>query len=174
MTDTARLVVQHIPRLRRYARALTGDANRADDLVQDSLERAWSRMHLWQGEGDMRAWLFTIMHNVFVNSVRKYAREPGFVPLSETDQSNSTSDAADHETLLELRDLKVAIDNLPEAQREVILLVGLEQLSYQEVADILDIPIGTVMSRLSRARERLRTMLQMTTPDSQQHIRRIR
>ena len=176
--DAAHLVVQHIPRLRRYARALTGDVNRADDLVQDSLERAWSRMHLWQGEGDMRAWLFTIMHNIYVNNVRKYAREPSLVPISETDQPSNQAMAtglAEHEAQLELRDLKTAIENLPDAQREVILLVGLEQLSYQEVAAILEIPIGTVMSRLSRARERLRGMLrQEVALDSQQHQRSVK
>ena len=177
--DATRLVVQHIPRLRRYARALTGDVNRADDLVQDSLERAWSRLHLWRGEGDMRAWLFTIMHNIYVNNVRKYAREPSFVSISETDQPNTPAlgidiSVAEHDAQLELRDLKTAIDNLPDAQRQVILLVGLEQLSYKEVADVLDIPIGTVMSRLSRGRERLRAMLREGASGSQSQQRRVK
>lgn len=154
MSEFARLLVQHIPRLRRYARALTGDVSRADDLLQDSLERAWSRPHLWR-EGDMRAWLFAIMHNVFANSARAYQREPQFVPVEETDAVTPP----DQDFRLELNDLKAAIDSLPYPQREVILLIGLEQLSYTEAAQVLGIPVGTVMSRLTRARQRLRRTL---------------
>jgi RNA polymerase sigma-70 factor (ECF subfamily) len=172
MSERARLLTQHIPRLRRYARALTGDADRADDLVQDSLERAWSRMHLWHGEGDMRAWLFTIMHNVFANSARKYSREPVYVSVSEDDRTTSPMDD-DNESELRMRELQLALESLPEAQREVLLLVGLEQLSYEETAAILDIPIGTVMSRLSRARERLRSTLHEPGP-RRRHLRSVK
>jgi RNA polymerase sigma-70 factor (ECF subfamily) len=155
--DLAQLIVQHIPRLRRYARALTGDRERADDLVQDSLERAWSRIHLWRG-GDMRPWLFTIMHNLFANSARRHSREPVWVPLAEEEAATETPSA--QEAALDLSDLHTALQQLPEEQRTVLLLVGLEQLSYEEVATILRIPIGTVMSRLSRGREHLRGFLQ--------------
>ena len=169
MTDVARLIVQNIPRLRRYARALTGDDNRADDLVQDCLERAWSRIKLWRQDDDIRAWLFTIMHNIFANLARRHSREPVFLPLPDEDSHGA--DQPLHDYALNLRDLKRALDALPEDQREVILLIGLEQLSYQEAAHVLGIPTGTVMSRLSRGRERLRRYLQ-DPPKSR--IRRIK
>jgi RNA polymerase sigma-70 factor (ECF subfamily) len=148
-------ITAEIPRLRRYAHALTRGGGWADDLVQDTLERAWSRIHLWQG-GEIRAWLFTIMHNVHANAARRYNQGPGFVPLSEDD---ATPTAGGQEAAMDLRDLRAALDRLPDEQRQVLLLVGLEQLSYAEVAAILDVPIGTVMSRLSRGRERMRNLL---------------
>ena len=157
MSDIAERLIQCIPRLRRYARALTGDNHRADDLVQDSLERAWSRLHLWQERGDLRAWLFTIMHNIFANHARRYSRAPIMVSYDEGAELMAHSTELDH--ALRLQDVKRALQELPEAQREVLLLVGMEQLSYEEVAAILNIPIGTVMSRLARARDRLRTSL---------------
>lgn len=156
MDDYERLIGQHIPRLRRYARALTGERGVADDLVQDTLERAWNKFHLWRRGSDLRAWLFTIMHNVYVNQLRSRTAHP-VVSLEEGDfhppEQVSESDR------LEIRDLDVALRKLPDEQREVLLLVGLEQLSYEEAARALGIPIGTVMSRLSRARERLRRLI---------------
>ncbi len=146
-------IVAHIPRLRRYARALAGDSHRADDLVQDTLERALAKFHLWRRGSDLRAWLFTIMHNVFVNQL-KARRELG---LDEAVQDGLQS--APQSDPLELRDLDVALRQLPVEQREVLLLVGLEQLSYAEVGKALGIPAGTVMSRLSRGRERLRAVM---------------
>jgi RNA polymerase sigma-70 factor (ECF subfamily) len=147
-------IVAEIPRLRRYARALTGDAVRADDLVQDTLERALGKWSLWR-PGKLRAWLFSIMHNVFVNQVRspRPIDFPGDEALSDLPARATQSDA------LELRDLANCLARLPVEQREVLLLVGLEDLSYEEVAKALGIPVGTVMSRLSRGRERLRAML---------------
>jgi RNA polymerase sigma-70 factor (ECF subfamily) len=145
-----------IPRLRRYARALTGDRTVADDLVQDTLERAWVKLHLWRSGSDLRAWLFTIMHNVHVNQVRSRGAS-ATLPLDD-----DLPDAPVRPTqadMLEVRDIDTALKRLPVEQREVLLLVALEHLSYQETADALGIPIGTVMSRLARARERLRTML---------------
>ncbi len=168
MSDIAQLIVQNIPRLRRYARALTGDTNRADDLVQDTLERAWSRIRLWRGGEDIRPWLFTIMHNVFANQVRRYAHEPTLVPLSE--EELASEHRPQQETDLDLRDLQTALATLGDEQRELVLLVGLEQLSYQEVATVLGIPIGTVMSRLARAREHLRQALDSPRP----RLRRIK
>ena len=148
--------VQHIPRLRRYARALTGDRGRADDLVQDTLERALVKFHLWQPGSDLRAWLFTLMHNVFINQVR--ANTAGaFIALD--DETVQPATRATQSDRLEVRDLQVALLRVPEEQREVLLLVGLEQMTYEEAAGVLGIPIGTVMSRLSRARERLRALL---------------
>ena len=148
--------IQHIPRLRRYARALTGDRARADDLVQDTLERALVKFHLWQPDSDLRAWLFTIMHNVYVNQVR--TNLTGMTtPLD--DETVLPSMRATQSDRLEVRDLQVALLRVPEEQREVLLLVGIEQMTYGEAAGVLGIPIGTVMSRLSRARERLRALL---------------
>jgi len=144
-----------IPRLRRYARALAGERAAADDLVQDTLERAWSKLHLFRRGTDLRAWLFTVMHNVYVNQVR--AARP--TDALEDDMPELAQRASQGDALL-VRDLERAISVLPEAQREVLLLVALEDLSYEETARVLGIPIGTVMSRLARAREKLRALMQ--------------
>lgn len=156
-------IVELIPRLRRYARALAGDRAAADDLVQDTLERAWSKFHLYRRGTDLRAWLFTVMHNVYVNQLR--AARPG-APL-EDDMPELASPARESDTLL-LRDLDAAIRRLPPEQREVLLLVALEEMSYAEAAGTLGIPIGTVMSRLARAREKLRAMLSGLPPGGKQ------
>lgn len=147
-------ILGQIPSLRRYARALTRDVERADDLVQDCLERAWRRLHLWTPGTDLRAWLFTIMHNLYVNQVRRYCAAPSFVSIDHVEQLPGMTATADSD--LQIRDLEAAIAALPDGQREVLLLVSLEAMRYEEVAEILDIPVGTVMSRLHRARERLR------------------
>jgi RNA polymerase sigma-70 factor, ECF subfamily len=149
------IITEQIPRLRRYARALTGDRIAADDLVQDTLERAWNKLHLWQRGSDMRAWMFSIMHNTFINHIRKNQ----LVTTSMDDEALDVSTSATHENLLEMRDLASSIGKLPYEYREVILLIGLEQMQYEEVAQVLGIPLGTVMSRLSRGRERLRTIM---------------
>jgi RNA polymerase sigma-70 factor (ECF subfamily) len=149
-------VEQLIPRLRRYARALTGERSVADDLVQDTLERAWNKLHLWRRGSDLRAWLFTIMHNTHVNQVRGRASAM-LVPLD--DEVHDAPVRATQTDMLEIRDLETALQRLPDEQREVLLLVALERLSYEEAAKTLGIPLGTVMSRLHRARERLRTVL---------------
>jgi RNA polymerase sigma-70 factor (ECF subfamily) len=147
-------IVELIPRLRRYARALAGDRAMADDLVQDTLERAWAKLHLYRRGTDLRAWLFTVMHNLYVNQLR--AARPG----DELDEEmpELAQPARESDTLV-LRDLDLAIRRLPPDQREVLLLVALEDMSYAETAVTLEIPIGTVMSRLARAREKLRAML---------------
>ena len=148
--------IQYIPRLRRYARALTGDRARADDLVQDTLERALIKLHLWQSGSDLRAWLFTIMHNVFVNQLRS---QPAAATAELDDEAMQIAVRPTQSDLLEVHDLQTMLLRLPEEQREVLLLVGLEQMTYEEAAGVLGIPMGTVMSRLSRARERLRALL---------------
>jgi RNA polymerase sigma-70 factor (ECF subfamily) len=153
MDDPAAQLHAQIPRLRRYARALTGDAGRADDLVQDCLERALSRLGQWRPGSDLRAWLFTIMHNLHVNALRRHFNGPTFTALHD-DDAHVAPFAADGP--LQLRDLEAALRALPEEQRAVLLLVAVEDVSYEQVGVILDIPIGTVMSRLHRARERLR------------------
>jgi RNA polymerase sigma-70 factor (ECF subfamily) len=145
-----------IPRLRRYARALTRDIVTADDLVQECLTRALSKSHLWEQGTDLRAWLFTILHNQHINHVRRTAREGTAVGLSEREPQLAR--APQQGIRLELRDLERAIAKLPRTQRSVILLVGLEGMSYEEVATVLDVPVGTVRSRLSRGREALRRL----------------
>jgi RNA polymerase sigma-70 factor (ECF subfamily) len=148
-------VAVHIPRLRRYARALVGERHAADDLVQDTLERAINKFHLWRPGSDLRAWLFTIMHNVFVNQLRARGARPE-EPLDESLDVAALSSSVDR---LEMRDLDAALALLPVEQREVVLLVGMEEFSYAEAAKALGVPIGTVMSRLFRGRERLRTLM---------------
>lgn len=160
--DTHPIVV-HIPRLRRYARALVGDRHSADDLVQDTLERACNKFHLWRSGSDLRAWLFTVMHNVFVNQVRG-ARNRVEQSMEEVPVVVARATQGD---ALELAEVDGALRTLPAEQREVLLLVVVEQLSYAEVSHALSVPIGTVMSRLSRARERMRTVMaggQTTVP----------
>jgi RNA polymerase sigma-70 factor, ECF subfamily len=149
------LIIEHIPRLRRYARALVGDRYIADDLVQDTLERAWNKFYLWRAGSDLRAWLFTIMHNVFVNQARRRRHEIEQA-MDELPAVAVRATQGDH---LELQDVDRVLRSLSAEQREVILLVAVEQLTYDQVSRALDIPIGTVMSRLSRARERMRQLL---------------
>jgi RNA polymerase sigma-70 factor, ECF subfamily len=149
------LIIEHIPRLRRYARALVGDRYIADDLVQDTLERAWNKFYLWRAGSDLRAWLFTIMHNVFVNQARRRRYEIE----QAMDELPAVAVRATQGDQLELEDVDRVLRTLSVEQREVVLLVAVEQLTYEQVSRALDIPIGTVMSRLSRARERMRHLL---------------
>lgn len=163
-------IVEFIPRLRRYARVLTrGDIIAADDLVQDCLERALDRIDRWRRGTDMRAWLFTIMHNLYVNQVRRGNTGPRFVALSERQVEPAAPARA--ERCAELSELRSAIENLPDQQREILVLVSIEGMRYREVASILGIPEGTVMSRLSRARRQLRQVLE---GDGPQRLRRVK
>lgn len=157
MADICKKIEEEIPRLRRYARALTRDITAADDLVQDCLTRALSKIYLWQEGTDLRAWLFTILHNQYVNHVRRAVREGAAVALSDTEPLLTS--APNQGKRLELRDLERAIAKLPEEQRSVLLLVGLEGMRYEEVAAVLDVPVGTIRSRLSRGREMLRQLM---------------
>jgi RNA polymerase sigma-70 factor, ECF subfamily len=158
MTEFARMLEAQIPRLRRYARALTRDIVRADDLVQSCLTRAVAKQHLWQPGTNLRAWLFTILHNQHVNDVRRGVRDGNNVELTEASTLAVESNAI---PTLELRDLETAIGKLPPEQRQVVLLVGLEGMAYEEVATVLKVPVGTVRSRLSRARDQLRLLMGM-------------
>jgi len=159
-------IVACIPSLRRYARGLLADAALADDLVQDTLERAWSRFSRWQKRGEIRAWMFGIMHNHFIDGTRARRSRPEDSAGDEVPESPQRAEQADG---LELRDLDRALQRLPPEQREVLLLVALEEMSYQEAASITGVPLGTVMSRLARARERLRQEMQgrAATPNIQ-------
>ena len=156
MHDISAELVACIPRLRRCARALVGDRAAADDLVQDTLERAWTKLSLWQRGTDMRAWLFGIMHNLRVNQVRKPVLPTVSLDDEDVDLAGSTTESAQ----LDLRDLESALALLPVEQREVLLLVALESMRYEEVARTLGIPAGTVMSRLARGREKLRVIME--------------
>ena len=153
--DNAALLAE-IPRLRRYARALLGNRAAADDLVQDTLERAWARNALWRAGSDLRAWLFSIMHNLRVDQLRRPS-----APLHSIDEEDfEVPTRATQNDRLEVRDLESALCQLPDEQREVLLLVALEDLGYAEIASTLGIPVGTVMSRLARGRERLRLLME--------------
>lgn len=145
-----------IPRLRRYARALHGEA--ADDLVQDTLERAWRKSHQWDRGRTICPWLFSIMHNLHIDQRRK----PHMETLPLEDSLPETALRAPQESLIAARDLQEALQLLPVEQREVLLLVAVEQMKYRDVAVTLGIPQGTVMSRLSRGRDRLRELLEGT------------
>lgn len=159
MTDFGQMLEQEIPRLRRYARALARDASRADDLVQNCLARALAKSHLWQPGTDLRAWLFTILHNQHVNDVRRAVREGISVPVD--DVAPVLTVPSTQGSALRLRDLDRALGRLPEEQRQVLLLVGLEGMRYEEVAAVLNVPVGTVRSRLSRGRDMLRQLMDM-------------
>jgi|SRR5215472_4728670 len=159
MSGFHQLIKEQIPRLRRYARALTSNRERADDLVQDTLARALAKEHLWQPGTDLRAWLFTIMHNQYVNTVRHGVRDAAAVDVETV--SATLIATTDPTASRQLRELERALSRLPSGQRQVILLVGLEGMSYEDAAAILRIPIGTVRSRLSRGREMLRRLLDM-------------
>jgi RNA polymerase sigma-70 factor (ECF subfamily) len=161
--DTA-AIVACIPNLRRYARGLLADPTLADDLVQDTLERAWSRFSLWQKRGDIRAWMFGIMHNHFIDGVRAKGRRP---EDSVGDDLPEMPQRADQSDGIEVRDLDRAMQRLPAEQREVMLLIAVEEMSYAEAATTLGVPIGTVMSRLARGREKLRQELQGREPSAQ-------
>jgi RNA polymerase sigma-70 factor, ECF subfamily len=167
MADLRERIEAEIPRLRRYARALTRDIVAADDLVQDCLVRSLAKLHLWKEGTDLRAWLFTILHNQYVNQVRRAVREGAAVSVSETEPSLTS--AADQGKRLELRDLDRALARLPEEQRTVILLVGLEGMRYEAVAEVIGVPVGTVRSRLSRGREALRRLMGIV-PDRQAEV----
>ena len=151
-----RQLLTWVPRLRRYARALAGNRDDADDLVQDTLERAWAKSGLWHGVADMRAWLFSIMHNLHVDGVRR----PKLATVPMDDDTPEVAVAPTQGERLAVLDLQAALDLLPIEQKEIVLLVALEDMAYADVAATLGIPVGTVMSRLSRGRERLRALME--------------
>ena len=158
--DPADHLLACLPRLRRYARALVGDRAAADDLVQDTVERGWTALSGWRRGSDMRAWLFSIMHNLRVDQARR-----GALDTEPLDDDTPLPAAQEHGSAgLELRDLDAALRLLPEEQREILLLVGLEDMRYEDVARLLGVPVGTVMSRLSRAREKLRALMDGRAP----------
>jgi RNA polymerase sigma-70 factor, ECF subfamily len=159
LSEFHRLIEQQIPRLRLYARALTRNRERADDLLQDTLGRALIKEEFWQPGTNLRAWLFTIMHNQNVNNVRRDIRESGALDIETI--SVALPATTDPTASRQMFELERALAQLPLEQRQVILLVGLEGMSYQDAAGILVLPVGTVRSRLSRGRDALRKLLDM-------------
>ncbi len=157
----SRAILAELPRLRRYARAMLGDRAAADDLVQDTLERAWSRIAQWRPGSDLRAWLFGIMHNLRIDQLRRNGLPTTSLDEDEVAEVPVRPTQSD---LLEVMDLESALRQLPDDQREVLLLVALEEMSYVDIAALLGIPVGTVMSRLSRGRERLRQVMDGRQP----------
>lgn len=158
MADAAILIEPLIPALRRYAASLVRSRAAADDLVQDTLERALSRWHQRRPEGDTRAWLFTILHRLAINRLRQTARRGPHLALDSVEPHRLTHPPRQEEGMA-YADILQAVERLPPEYRAVLLLVSVEGLSYAEVAAILGIPLGTVMSRLSRARDRLSEMM---------------
>lgn len=161
MAHDLSILISEIPHLRRFALALTGDRDFADDLVQGCLERAVARFHQWQPDRRLRPWLFAILHNLY----RDNRRRPNLgIPLDEMPELPSRE--ASPEERMSTAEVLAAIDLLPEEQRDVLILVALNELSYAEAATVLEIPPGTLMSRLHRARSRLREMLRRTKSPS--------
>lgn len=154
LDDVKWLMAREIPRLRRYALTLADDPAAADDLVQDCLERAMRKRHLWHRRGSLRSWLYRILYNVFINQTAARNRQRRQVPLDE--MPTPLMAPAHQETRLVCKDIAEAMQQLPVDQRAAIALTALEGLSYDEAADALGIPVGTLRSRLFRGRERLR------------------
>lgn len=176
MSDMMQLVEPLIPALRRYARALLRDPADADDLVQDCLERAVSHWHQRRSDGDARTWLYAILHNLAVSQMRRRTRRGAHLPVEDAPEA-SLSVAPNQDEGLRHRDLMAALDALPEEQRSVLLLVTVEGLSYAETARVLAIPTGTVMSRLSRARDRVIRLMDGETgaaPTRRPMLRRVK
>lgn len=156
MEHRAALIVEQLPALRRYARALTGDAWAADDLVQDTLERACVKWRLWVVGSDLRAWLFTLMHNLYLNQRRAALVALNSVSIEDAEAELPAAASSSDAPL----DISRCLQRLPPDQRAVLLLVVLEDMSYRDAARVLSVPLGTVMSRLSRARTRLRELME--------------
>ncbi|MDA8456808.1 sigma-70 family RNA polymerase sigma factor [Acidovorax sp. GBBC 3334] len=153
-------IAPHLPGLRRYARALTGNAWAADDLVQDTLERACRKWLLWRPGTDLRAWLFTLMHHLYLNQLRALPPQPP-LDLEDVQHELKAPPARTDDAI----DLDRCLQRLPADQRAVLLLVTLEDMDYAAAARVLGVPVGTVMSRLSRARQRLRVLMLACGPE---------
>lgn len=157
--DFSKQLIRHIPELRRFARGLCCDPALADDLVQDCLERALAKAHLYDPERPLKSWLYAILRNLFISGLRHSGRSTVVKTLDDL-QANEGQTLPDQEQQLGLHMIADALDKLSPQHREVIVLVGLEELSYRDVAEITGVPVGTVMSRLSRARQTLRQILE--------------
>ncbi len=161
MKNFSQEIAPHLPRLRRYARSLLRDSVRAEDLVQDTLVRALEKAHLYQHDTNLRGWLVTIMHNEHVNAARRHMRGPIYV---SDDAIGELGRAQSQEAPVELREIRRAVARLPDEQRAPLLLHWLHGFKYEEIAAQMGLPLGTVQSRISRARKALRAMIE--TPGS--------
>jgi len=148
-------LTEQIPHLLRYAKALTRDIDMAEDLIQDCLERAWRKRSLWDSQRKLRPWLFTIMHNVYINEISKLVNKHQHVSVD----ISMIDERVDDSQVLRINEIDKALGKLNPEYREIVLLAGLEGMSYKEIAAITDLPLGTVMSRLSRAREKLKKLM---------------
>lgn len=155
-SDIRPLLEPLLPRLQRYARTLTGDSSRADDLVQDCVVRALVKQHQWRDGSDLRAWLFAILHNVFITEVRRCARERAH--LQTINFEPVTLPGSDPELSCWAGELRDALSQLPARQRQIVMQIGVESRAYDDAASALGIPVGTVRSRLARARASLRAI----------------
>ncbi|MCB9948317.1 MAG: sigma-70 family RNA polymerase sigma factor [Rhodospirillaceae bacterium] len=161
--ELGRALEAEIPHLRRYARALTRDADHADDLVQDTLERAIAKIHTFQPGSNLRAWLFTILHNGFKSAMRQRQRRGHHADWDDVGASFGCP--AVQADALRVRDFKRALARLPQQEKQALLLVGLEDMSYEQAAAVMGVEIGTVKSRVSRARSKLRQLMEGTTQE---------
>lgn len=160
--EQAEAIESHIPALRRYARALVRDADKADDLVQDCLERSVSRFFQFQPGTNLRTWLFTIMHNLHCDALRRTQRRGPHVPINEWEAGAQYP--ATQSSTIEIREFERAFARLTKRDQHLLFLIGVEGFSYEEVAEVLGIAVGTVKSRLFRARERLRALQETSRP----------
>jgi len=159
-----------IPALRRYACSLLYKQDEADDLVQDCLERALKKKSLWQPGTSLRAWLFTMQHNLYVNQLKRLGRQPQMTAETEKLKHNLEP----HKSEVLIHDIDFCLRQLPADQRQVLLLVVVEGFTYKEVSNIMEIPLGTVMSRLSRARKALQTLMNGEAIPSQPVLRSVK
>ena len=156
MTTVGSLLRAELPRLNRYARALMRGRDGAEDLVQDTILRALEKAHLWQPGTNLQAWLSTLMHNQYVNLVRRAARQK---PRIELERPNAVAPPTQLEPLV-MRDFDRAMARLPAEQRRVVRLVGVEGMRYEEAAAVCGVPVGTIRSRLYRARAELQARIE--------------
>lgn len=170
MDDLKWAIARSIPHLRRYAIALTRNADSADDLVQESLEKALRKRHHWRRTGNLRSWLFSIVYRTYLDRWRSRARVGRTVGMEAID--SHVQEPPNQEPRLHVHRIVKALDRLPDDQRETILLVALEGLTYDEVADAMNVPVGTVRSRLSRGRRALREMRE--TEPARYRLRRVK
>lgn len=176
MSDTKWMIAREIPHLRRYALALAGDPAAADDLVQDTLERAIRKRHLFGRRGSIRGWLYRILYNVFLNQTVRRRRAQAEVDLDAAAEGAAMAERPQHELSLACRDIAEAMRALPVEQRAAIALTAVEGLSYDEAAEVLGVPVGTVRSRLSRGRDRLRELYagEATVGEAAPRLRRVK
>ena len=153
-------LLEELPYLRRFARALAGDAALADDLVQDCVERALKKHHLYDASRPLRAWLYAILRNIHISQWRRQSQFGLMTGIDDLDDSATPSVPALQEQNMSVALITTALDHLPAQQREILVMISLEELSYKEASEIIGVPIGTVMSRLSRARQTMQKLLE--------------